>query len=202
MISKLCPKMNPETAKDLQAIFDAICIKYGITDKNDKAAFVAQMCHESGAFTIRKENMRYTTPERLVHIWPSRFNLDGSDGKHKASDYVNNPAKLANEVYAGRMGNGDTASGDGYRFRGSGFLQMTGREDFEKYAKYIGHDVAETADLVRTDDHYAMDSAAWEYVIKSKLLGQKDFKHITKVINGGTIGLEERTRYYQLALTV
>lgn len=202
MITKLCPKINPETAKSLQAIFDAICTKYGITDKSDKAAFLAQMCHESGAFTIKKENMRYTTPERLVQIWPSRFNLDGSGGKHKASDYANNAEKLANEVYAGRMGNGDTASGDGYRFRGSGFLQMTGREDFEKYAKYIGKDVAETAELVRTDDNYAMDSAAWEYVIKSKLLGQKDFKQITKVINGGTIGLEERTKYYELALSV
>ncbi|MES2373084.1 MAG: glycoside hydrolase family 19 protein [Bacteroidota bacterium] len=202
MIAKLCPKMNPETAKNLQAIFDAICTKYGITDKNDKAAFLAQMCHESGCFTIKKENMRYTTPERLVQIWPSRVNLDGLQGKLKAGDYTNNAEKLANEVYANRMGNGDTASGDGYRFRGSGFLQMTGREDFEKYAGYIGKDVAETAELVRTDDHYAMDSAAWEYVIKSKLLGQKDFKQITKVINGGTIGYEERNKYYQLALSV
>ncbi|MES2332497.1 MAG: glycoside hydrolase family 19 protein [Bacteroidota bacterium] len=202
MIAELCPKMNAERATALQAIFDAVCLKYAITDKNDKAAFVAQMCHESGEFTIKTESMNYTTPQRIVDIWPSRFNLDGSGGKHNANEYIKNSQKLANEVYAGRMGNGDAASGDGFRFRGAGFLQMTGREDFGRYAQYIGKDIAETSDLVRNDDHYAMDSAAWEYVIKSKLLGQKDFVHITKVINGGKIGLEERTRYYKKALEI
>ena len=200
MISEICHNIKPERAAAIQSIFDEICLKYGITDKNDKAAFAAQICHESGEFTIKTESMNYTTPQRIVDIWPSRFNLDGSGGKHNANEYIRNSEKLANEVYSGRMGNGDAASGDGFRFRGAGFLQMTGREDFEKYAAYIEKDVAETADLVRNDDNYAMDAAAWEYVTKSNLLGQTDFKHITKVINGGTIGLDERTKYYNRAL--
>jgi putative chitinase len=202
MISQICTTISAARAAAIQTIFDAICVKYGITVKNDQAAFVAQICHESGEFTIKTENMNYTTPQRIVDIWPSRFNLDGSNGKHNANDYIRNPQKLANEVYANRMGNGDANSGDGFLFRGAGFLQMTGREDFQKYAAYIGKDLTDTSNLVRSDDTSAMDAAAWEYVIKSKLLGQTDFRHITIVINGGTIGLEERTRYYNKALAV
>lgn len=202
MITQICRDIKADRAAAIQTIFEAVCLQYGITDNNDKAAFAAQMCHESGEFTIKTESMRYTTPQRIVDIWPSRFNLDGSGGKHNANDYVKNDQKLANEVYANRMGNGDAASGDGFRFRGAGFLQMTGREDFQKYADYIGKDIGETSDLVRSDDNYAMDAAAWEYVVKSNLLGQTDFTHITKVINGGTIGINERMKYYNMALAV
>ncbi|MEO7530364.1 MAG: hypothetical protein ABIS69_03100 [Sediminibacterium sp.] len=201
MITKICKNIKPpERIPILQAIFDTICVKYGITNTNDQAAFAAQICHESGEFSIKTESMLYRTAKRLVTIWPKRFSLDGSGGKHKASDYLNNEAKLANEVYAGRMGNGDKASGDGFRFRGAGFLQMTGRDDFEKYANYIGKEIGEASELVRNDDNYAMDAAAWEYVIKNKLLGQEDFRHITVVINGDVTGLEERTKYYNKAL--
>jgi putative chitinase len=202
MITKICPRLNAERAKTIQALFDAVCAKYGIVSKSDQAGFASQICHESGEFSIKTENMNFKTPQVLVGTWPSRFNLDGSDNKKNANDYIRNPEKLANLVYAGphRMGNGDTASGDGFRFRGSGFMQMTGREDFEKYAKHIDKTLEETSMLVQTSDEFAMDSAAWEYVIKFKLLGETDIVKISVKVNGGKIGLEERKRYYALAM--
>ena len=202
MLSRICTAIPAIRADAIEAILFDIFDKYRIIERNDRAAFIAQVCHESGEFTIKSENMYYTTPQRIVDIWPSRFSITGGNGKLVASDYCKNPEKLANEVYANRMGNGNQDSGDGYRFRGAGFLQLTGRESFERYAAYLDRDLTETAQLVRTDDLYAMDAAAWEYVIDKKLLGISDFVLITKRINGGTIGLAERRKYYQRVLAV
>ena len=202
MITKICNDIKPERAQAIQLIFDAVCSKYGIITKPDQAGFASQICHESGEFTIKTESMFYSTPARIVEIWPSRFNLDGSGGKLNANDFIKNQQKLANEVYAGRMGNGDAASGDGFTFRGAGFLQLTGREDAQKYADYLSKDLIETMNLVRTDDTYAMDAAAWEYVIKSKLLGVSDIVKITRIVNGGLTGLDERKKYYTKAMAV
>lgn len=201
MLSNICTTITMSRAEVIEQLLLEIFDRYKITAENDRAAFIAQVCHESGEFTIKSENMMYTTPQRIVDIWPTRFSIAGGNGKLMAADYCNNPEKLANEVYANRMGNGDQASGDGYRFRGAGFLQLTGRESFERYAAYLKKEVTETAHLVRTDDYYAMDSAAWEYVIDKKLSGVPDFVLITKRINGGTIGLAERRKYYQRAVT-
>jgi putative chitinase len=148
--------------------------------------------------------MNYTTPERICAIWPSRFNMDGSNGKLNANNYIKNQEKLANTVYSNRMGNGDAASGDGFRYRGGGNMQLTGKESYEKYAKFIGKEVGETADLVRSTDEYALDSACWEFAIDKQLNDEADrgeFITITKRINGGTIGLEERQKYYARAKT-
>lgn len=199
MISKVCLEISPARANAIQAIFDELCLKYNIASPNDKAAFLAQIAHESGEFTIKSENMNYTHAERIVDIWPTRFNLSGTD-KLNANDYTFNPQKLANEVYANRMGNGDQESGDGYRFRGAGFLQLTGRQDYTKYAAYINKPLPDTAALIKSDDLWAMDAAAWEYVVSKKLLGEADFVEITKKVNGGVIGLGERKKYYERAL--
>lgn len=200
MLSTICTAIAVSRADVIEQLLQRVFDKYNMTLEKDRAAFIAQVCHESGEFTIKSENMMYTTPQRIVDIWPTRFSLAGGNGKLMAADYCNHPEKLANEVYANRMGNGDQASGDGYRFRGAGFLQLTGRESFERYAAYINKDIHETAQLVRTDDYYAMDAAAWEYVIDKKLPGVTDFVLITKRINGGTIGLAERRKYYQRAV--
>lgn len=202
MLAAICTMIPVARAGLVEEILLKTFTKYQVTEINDKAALIAQVCHESGEFTIKSENMYYTSPQRIVDIWPTRFSLAGGNGKLVAADYCKNPEKLANEVYANRMGNGDIASGDGYRFRGGGFLQLTGRESFEAYAGYLTKSLDETAQLVRTDDVYAMDAAAWEYVIDKKLLGIQDFVLITKKINGGTIGLAERRKYFQRALAV
>lgn len=176
-----------------------ICPKYLINTPERLQIFVAQIAHESGEFSIKTESMNYTHAQRIVDIWPTRFNLTGTGGKKNANDYVGNAEKLGNEVYANRMGNGDPASGDGFRFRGGGFLQLTGRESYQKYADYIVQDISDTATKVRTTDDGALDSACWEYAIDKKLIYETDFVLITKRINGGLIGLAERRAYYEKA---
>lgn len=202
MIKEICPTLKPDRAASLEAIFDEVCTRFGITSKNDKAAFVAQMAHESGEFSIKTESMYYKTPQRIVDVWPSRFNLTGEGGKLNAHDYIMNGEKLGNQVYKNRMGNGDAASGDGFKYRGGGFLQLTGKESYEKCAAYFGLTSAMLSDLIRLSDKEAMMSAGWEYVIDKKLLGETDFQIITQRINGGLTNYQDRKKYYQRALQV
>jgi putative chitinase len=200
-LKKICPTLSADRASSIVSLINSICPKYDINTPIRLQAFLSQIAHESGEFSIKTEGMNYSTPERIVAIWPSRFNLTG-DGKLNAHDFIKNSAKLGNEVYANRMGNGAPESGDGYRYRGGGFLQITGKDTYQHYANYIKKEVGETADLVRGTDEYALDSACWEYAVDKKLNDEadaKDFITITKRINGGTIGLTERLKYYKLA---
>jgi putative chitinase len=204
-LRKICTSLKKERAIVIADLINKICPKYNINNQARLQAFIAQIAHESGEFTIKTENMNYTTPARIVAIWPSRFNLTGEGGKANAHDYVRNPQKLANSVYANRMGNGNSESGDGFRYRGGGFMQLTGKGSYEAYAKHIGVDIEKASELVRTTDEYALDSACWEYAIDKKLNDEadaKDFITITKRINGGTIGLSQRLKYYKQAQQV
>ena len=201
-LKAVCKNLTLDRAKVLTDLMNISFPKYGIDAPARIQAFVAQVAHESGEFTIKTESMNYSTPERIVAIWPSRFNLDGSNNKLNAHNYIKNQEKLANTVYSSRMGNGGPESGDGFRYRGGGFMQLTGKESYAKYAVYIGKSVGETADLVRSTDEYALDSACWEFAIDKKLNAKADareFLAMTKAINGGTRGLEERQKYYQRA---
>jgi len=203
-LKAICTTLKQERADEIAELMNKSFPKYKIDTPIRIQAFIAQVAHESGEFTIKTESLYYTTPERICAIWPSRFNMDGSNKKLNAHDYVKNQEKLANTVYANRMGNGDFASGDGFRYRGGGNMQLTGKESYEKYAKYVGKDVRETADLVRSTDEYALDSACWEFAIDKQLNDEADrgeFITITKKINGGTIGIEERQKYYARAKT-
>jgi putative chitinase len=198
-LSKLKGKIPQAVLDILPPAFD----KYGINSGLRVAHFLAQIAHESGDFTIKTESMNYTTPARLVEIWPSRFSIDGSGGKKNAHDYVKNQEKLAEAVYGGRKELGNTQSGDGFRFRGGGWLQLTGRDAYKGYAAYLGKTVEETADLLRSDNHYALDAACWEYCINMKLNTVADqgatdevVKTVTKKINGGTIGLADRIAHF------
>lgn len=201
-LKAICPNLKQDRADLLAGLMSKSFPKYGIDNPARIQAFIAQVAHESGEFTIKTESMNYSTPERICAIWPSRFNMDGSIGKYNAHNFIKNQEKLANTVYSGRMGNGDYSSGDGFRYRGGGNMQLTGKESYEKYAKFIGKDVGETADLVRSTDEYALDSACWEFAIDKQLNDEADrgeFITITKRINGGTIGIEERQKYYARA---
>ena len=200
-LKKICPSLKNDRAVSLSGLINVVCPKYQIDTPIRLQAFLAQIAHESGEFSIKTENMNYSTPERIVAVWPSRFNLTG-DGKLNAHDFIHNAEKLANQVYAGRMGNGAPETGDGFRYRGGGYLQLTGKESYQSYADYIKKNIAETSDLVRSTDEFALDSACWEYVIDKKLndkADKQDFVTITKRINGGTIGLTDRLKYYKLA---
>jgi putative chitinase len=200
-LKKICPTLKDDRAVAISGLMNVVCPKYEINTPLRLQAFLAQIAHESGEFSIKTESMNYSTPERIVAIWPSRFNLTG-EGKLNAHDYIHNAEKLGNQVYAGRMGNGAPETGDGFRYRGGGYLQLTGKESYQRYADYIKKDVGETANLVRSTDEFALDSACWEFVIDKRLNDKadaQDFITITKRINGGTIGLTERLGYYKLA---
>lgn len=200
ILKKICPSMSLDVANKQAALISSIAPIYGINTADILRELLANMAEESGEFSIKVENMNYTTPQRIVDVWPSRFNLTGQDGKLNANNYTRNPKLLANTVYNGRMGN-VTGTDDGYNFRGAGRLQMTGRETISKYAAYKNVTPEIAANNLQTDDKWAIDGACWEFAISLKLIplaiGDNNFTKIVKLINGGFIGLPERQKYFE-----
>ena len=164
---------------------------------NRQAGFIAQCAHESGSFCHAAENLNYKAAG-LMHVFPKYF----PDELH-ASMYEHQPEKIANRIYANRMGNGDEASGDGYKFRGRGFIQLTGKDNYTKCGHAIGKDLDLDPDFLTTPEG-ALKSALWFWNAHnlSSLADTDDVLHMTKKINGGTIGLEERTALYHKAKEV
>ena len=162
------------------------------------AGFVAQCGHESGGFRVLSENLNYSA-KALNSIFPKYFRRAGRD----ANEYHRQPEKIANVIYASRMDNGDTASGDGWRFRGGGILQLTGRYNYTEFAKAVEKTPEEAVDYVRTKAG-ALDSACWFWDTNNinKYCDAQDIVGMTKRINGGTIGLDDRKKHYIHALDV
>ena len=181
----------------LVPVFNETFARWGLVAPIHQAAFIGQCGHESGNFTKLEEGLSYSA-ERLMKIWPKRFPTLES-----AQPYARNGKALANKVYANRMGNRDEASGDGYRFRGSGWLQLTGHDNFFHAGKACGVDFVMNPDLVRTPQYAAM-TAGWFWAThncNAKAEAQ-DWVGLTKIINGGTVGLEDRIAHTQQALAV
>lgn len=178
--------------------------RFEVATAERMAAFLAQLAHESGQMKRLVENLNYSA-QRLMQVWPARFpTLD------KALQYERNPQKLANYVYAKRLGNGDEASGDGWNFRGRGLVQLTGRGNYRAAALGIGMPLEEQPELLEQPAAAAL-SAAWFW--KSHGLNEladdqnddddtEDFKTITKRINGGTLGMKERVAFWEKAKKV
>lgn len=164
--------------------------KFGINTPLKLAHFLAQCGHESGGFKITKENLNYSV-DGLKKIFGKYFpgNL--------AESYAKNPQKIANKVYGNRMKNGDEASGDGWKFHGRGFIQLTGKENYEAFGKSINEDICSNPDLVATK--YPLLSAAWFFQrCLPKCVDASDaaITAVTKCVNGGTIGLEDRKKHF------
>lgn len=184
-----CP--TPDVwAKALQAA----CDKFEINTRLRLCSFLAQIGHESDQFTTLVESLKYTAP-RLMKVWPKRFPDLAS-----ATPYAMNEQKLGNFVYANRNGNGDTASGDGFRYRGRGLIQLTGRSNYQEAGKAIGVDLVKKPDLL-TQPAYAALSAGWYWqsrglnALADDQTGDddlEDFRKITCRINGGYVGVQER----------
>ena len=186
-------KINP----DLAPVFNETFEKWGIVTPIQQTAFIGQCGHESGNFTKLEEGLSYSA-DRLMKIWPKRFPTLES-----AQPYARNGKALANKVYANRMGNRDEASGDGYRFRGSGYLQLTGHDNFFHAGKGCGVDFVMNPDLVRTPQYAAMTAGWFWNTHKCNELAQaQDWTKLTKVINGGDIGLQDRILHTNQALAV
>jgi putative chitinase len=173
--------------------------KFGITTAARVAGFVAQGQHESADFTVLQENLNYSA-KGLRGVFGKYFQDDAI-----ANQYAKKPIMIANRVYASRMGNGNEASGDGYKFRGRGILQLTGRANYTQCSRDLFGDdtLANDPDLVRTPE-YAIITACW-FWYKNKLneiCDRGDIVLLSKRINGGTIGLEDRIKHWNDALDV
>ena len=171
--------------------------RFDIMNPLRKAAFIAQCGHECGNFKMLEENLNYRA-ETLMKLWPKRFpTLDF------ANQYAKNPKKIANMVYANRMGNRDEASGDGYRFRGRGCIQLTGHANYYHAGQALGEDFVMQPELVATPMYAALSAGFfWNTHKLNVLADNRDIKMMTKRINGGFIGLADRERHYNEALVV
>ena len=173
---------------------------YEINTSNRIAAFIAQCSHESGNFTALQENLNYSAAT-MRRIFPRYFPTDEM-AQHYAS-LPNKQEAIANLVYANRMGNGTVESGDGYRFRGRGLIQLTGRDNYTFFAGSLGITVEEASEYLQTFEG-AVQSACWFWETNNlnQWADAGDILTLTKRINGGTIGLEDRIKHYQHALSV
>jgi putative chitinase len=170
---------------------------YDINSVQRMAAFIAQCAHESANFTTVVENLNYKA-ETLMKTWPSRFpNMD------IANQYAHNQQAIANKAYASRMGNGDENSGDGYRYCGRGLIQITGKENYQKFADSISTPVEQITDFIVTFEG-AVQSAAWFWESRdlNNLADIGDIDTMTKKINGGTLGIDDRKARYSRALQI
>jgi putative chitinase len=172
--------------------------KYEINTPNRIAGFFAQCGHESMNFTALSENLNYRA-ETLEKLFSKYFSKAGRN----AADYAKQPEKIANVIYANRMGNGDTASGDGFKFRGRGVIQLTGRDNYSAFALSIKMTLPDVIDYVQTKKG-ALESACWYWNSRKINLAcdENDIVKMTKLVNGGTIGLEDRRKHYEQALAV
>jgi putative chitinase len=169
--------------------------KFGINTPLRLAHFLAQCGHESGGFRAVQENLNYSA-KGLNGIFRKYFPTEAS-----AAAYARNPAKIAAKVYGGRMGNGAEATGEGYKFRGRGYIQLTGKDNYRAFGSAIGEDMTAAPDKVAT--HYPLLSAAWFFskngLHKLADEGSSDavVTKITKRVNGGTIGLPDRIKHFK-----
>jgi putative chitinase len=169
---------------------------YDINTVPRVAAFLAQTAHESGGYRALTENLNYRA-ETLSKVWPSKFPPD------VAQQYAHNPEAIANRAYASRMGNGDEASGDGFRYCGRGLIQLTGKANYTAFAQSIDTPVEEIPEFLGTFEG-AIQSACWfwENNNLNSVADAGDLVHMTKIINGGTLGLDDRTARFQHACQV
>ena len=173
---------------------------YEINTPQRIAAFIAQCSHESGGFTSLKENLNYKAAT-LRKILPKYF-PDDQIAQHYAS-LPNKQEAIANKVYANRMGNGDEASGDGYRYCGRGLIQLTGKDNYSWFAASLSIPVEEASRYLETFEGAAQSACwFWETNGLNRWADAGDILTLTKRINGGTIGLEDRKKHYEHALHV
>ena len=186
-------KIDPKWVDPLNETF----ARFDISNPNRQAAFIGQCGHECGNFRILEENLNYKAAT-LMKLWPKRFpTLD------VANQYAGNPKKIANMVYANRMGNRDESSGDGYRFRGRGCIQTTGHANYYHAGQSLGVDFVMEPDLVASPKYAALTAGFfWSTHGLNELADKQDHRSITKRINGGFIGLAEREEHIRMALGV
>ena len=186
-------------SQGLQDASDALLA--ALTTPERAAGFFGQLAHESGGFERMEENLNYSA-ERLPQVWPSHF----AGQPEKIARCARNPEALANEVYADRMGNGSPETGDGWRYRGRGFIQLTGRDNYQRAGAYLDIDLEAEPDLAKNPGT-AFRIALWFFETKRRsgrtlleLADSHEWRAMTKAINGGTHGLDDRLARIERAL--
>lgn len=189
-LESLSKKIPANVMEEIPLIME----KFGIDNPLRLSHFLSQCAHESGNFKLVRENLNYST-DGLRKIFPKYFPTI-----EVANKYARQPEKIANRVYANRMGNGDEASGDGWKYKGAGFVQLTGKDNYTAFDKFVDDDILANPDLVATK--YPLMSAAF-FFHKNKLWDICDKGHshdvvvaVTKRVNGGVHGLEERQKNF------
>lgn len=193
ILESISPTANPMVLEEFAATMTEAFPAYDVDRPLRAAHFLAQAAHESGGFRVFVENLNYSA-DRLLVVFPKYFRGVNTNA------YARNPQKIANRVYASRMGNGDEASGDGWRFRGRGIFQVTGRSNYETLGDALGIDIVNDPDLATMSDNAVY--LALEYWQRRGLnadADRDDIVTVTKKINGGTHGLDERQSYLRRA---
>jgi len=176
---------------------DQLLDDYEINTPLRVAHFVAQCAHESGNFVFIKENLNYRA-ESLTKTWPRLFPT-----MEIARQYEKQPERIANRAYGNRMGNGDEASGDGWRYCGRGLIQLTGKDNYTFFAGSLGISVEDAADYLATFEGAAQSACwYWEQNNLNRFADANDAKGLTRAINGGYLGLEDRIKHTEHALHV
>lgn len=189
--------LAPTQAKVFAPILADVFDHYGIITDERQAAFLAQAMHESGGFTVMEENLYYSRPERIASVFKSRVR-----SLEDAATLARNPQALANRVYSNRLGNGDEASGDGWRYRGRGIFQITGRANYESAGFDMGQPYVARPELVAQPRHAAFTAGwYWDRARLNDLADRGDIDGITRAINGpAMLGRQERAEVYVHAL--
>ena len=181
--------VRPETAGLFAPQLHAAAVKWGVSAAA-LPMFLAQLAHESALFERLVENLNYTSPQQIMQTWPKRFKT-----KTAAMAFVRHPERLANYVYANRLGNGDAASGDGWKYRGRGLIQLTGRAHYAAAEEAIGLPLLDSPELLEEPAH-AADAAGWFWKSHGLNRFASNINDCTRAINGGLNGLPDRMRLY------
>ena len=193
LLKEIAPQTKAEKLEGFVEGLQDACDRFEINTPSRLACFLAQVAHESGGFNAVKENLNYGA-QGLVNTFHKYFPT-----LEAAHPYERNPEAIANRVYANRMGNGDEHSGDGFKHRGRGLIQLTGHDNYASFAADMGMTIDEAIDYLETYEGAAM-SAAW-FWWKNNLntwADQEDMLTLTKKINGGTIGLADRKHHFEI----
>lgn len=183
-------KLSTKVPAPVMVEISSIIEKFNMTNPLRLAHFLAQAAHESGNFKFLKENLNYSA-DSLLRVFPKYFK-----DKATADKYARRPEKIANKVYGSRMGNGDEASGDGFKFRGRGYIQLTGKDNYKAFSNFIGEDCVANPDLV--SDKYPLVSASWFFdknnlwTICDRGATDEVVTAVTKRVNGGVNGIADR----------
>lgn len=190
----LCTVTTPELADKWVNAINETCEEFAIHSPYRIAGFLSNVAHESGGFKFVSENLNYSAAS-LMRVWSSRFPT-----VEIAQRYAMQPEKIANRAYADRMGNGDEASGDGWKYRGRGLIQLTGKNNYVAYSLACDNEALQKPDIV-AEPKYAAESAGWFWSVNrlNQLADAQDIQGMRKRINGGLNGLDDvQMKYSQV----